>query len=48
MSIMLRHMPPINDMPIKTGMLAELVKNGQADQLPGSVDIVVDFPLTVE
>ena len=48
MRIMLRHMPPINDMPIKTGMLAELVKNGQADQLPGSVDIEVDFPITVE
>ena len=48
LTIMLRHMPPVNDSPVKTGMLADLVKNGQADELPGSVDIEVDFPITVE
>ena len=48
LSIMLRHMPPVNDTLVKTGELAELVKNGQTDELPGNVDIEIDFPVTVE
>ena len=48
LTIMLRTMPPINGTPIKTGMLAELVKNGQVGELPGRVDINVEFPIIVE
>ena len=48
LSIMLRHMPPVNGNLVKTGELADLVKNGQTDELPGNVDIEIDFPVTVE
>ncbi len=48
MTIMLRHMPPVNDTPVKTGGLADLVKNGDVDSLPGNVDILVNFDVTVE
>ena len=48
MTIMLRHMPPVNDTAVKTGRLAELVKNGDVASLPGNVDIEVTFDVTVE
>ncbi len=47
LTIMLRHMPPVNGNPVKTGTLADLVKNGQTSELPGSVDIEITFPVTV-
>jgi len=48
MNIMLRHMPPVNDTPVKTSGLADLVKNGDVGSLPGNVDIEVTFNVTVE
>ena len=48
LTIMLRHMPPVNNMPVKTSGLAALVKNGQTSELPGDVDIEITFPVTVE
>ena len=48
MTIMLRHMPPVNDTAVKTSGLAELVKNGDVVALLGNVDIEVTFDVTVE
>ena len=48
MTLMLRHMPPVNDTPVKTSGLADLVKNGDVASLPGNVDIEVTFDVTVE
>ena len=41
-------MPPVNGNLVKTGELADLVKNGQTDQLPGNVDIEIAFDVTVQ
>ena len=48
LTIMLRHMPPVNGEAVKTGTLADLVKNGDVASLPGSVDIEINFDVTVE
>ena len=48
MSIMLRHMPPVNETPVKVGGLADLVKDGKTTELPGSVDIEVTFEVKVQ
>ncbi len=48
LTIMLRHMPPVNGTAVKTGELAEMVKSGNTDSLPGSIDIQIDFPITVQ
>ena len=48
LTIMLRHMPPVNGTAVKTGELAEMVKGGNTDSLPGSIDIQIDFPITVQ
>ena len=48
LTIMLRHMPPVNNTAVKTGDLAELVKDGKTAELPGNIDIEVVFPVTVE
>ena len=48
LSLMLRHMPPVNGNAVKTGDLADVVNSGSATDLPGSSDINVDFPVIVE
>lgn len=47
MTLLLRHMPPEDGTPVKTGELAALLaKEGEAG-LPGSTDIAADFPVEV-
>ena len=48
LSLMLRHLPPINGNAVKTGDLAEIVNSGSATDLPGSSDINVEFTVIVE
>ena len=48
LNVMLRHMPLINGSTVKTANLAELVKNGQVDELPGNIDIEITFEVTVQ
>lgn len=48
LTIMLRHMPPVNGEAVKTGDLADLVKNGDIASLPGNVDIEISFDVTVQ
>ena len=48
MSVLLRHMPPVNGNPVKTGDLAGVMDASGATALPGSTDINVDFNVTVE
>lgn len=43
--LLLRHLPPINDQPQKTGDLPQQLAAG--DELPGSVDVDVAFDLVV-
>jgi hypothetical protein len=46
LSVMLRHMPPVNDTPVKTGTIADIVKSGGT--LPGEADANVNFTATVQ
>ena len=48
LTVTLRHMPPINGNPVKTGTLADVVNTGSVSDLPGSSDITVDFNVIVE
>ena len=48
LKVSLRHMPPVNDMPVKTADLADLVKAGDVSSLPGNFDIQVEFNVTVQ
>ncbi|MBT6432057.1 MAG: hypothetical protein HOK28_03125 [Deltaproteobacteria bacterium] len=48
LSVLLRHMPPVNGEAVKTGTLAQVMDSGSATDLPGSTDINVDFNVTVE
>jgi hypothetical protein len=48
MSVLLRHMPPVNGEAIKVAGLADVMDTGSATDLPGSTDINVDFNVTVE
>lgn len=48
MSVLLRHMPPVNGEAIKVADLAAVMDTGSATDLPGSTDINVDFNVTVE
>ena len=45
--VTLRHMPPVNDSPVKTGTLAADVASDGISALPGSTDASVTFNLTV-
>ena len=47
LTVTMRHMPPVNDTPVKTGTLADDVNSGSISDLPGSTDVSVDFDLTV-
>ena len=46
LSVMLRHLPPVNDEPVKVAGLPESFAGG--DALPGDVDADVDFDVTVQ
>lgn len=46
--VTLRHMPPMNDQPQKTGTLAETVKTMGLAALPGEADVNVNFMVTVQ
>lgn len=48
LTITLRHLPPENDVAVKTGTLAEDAASSSLDALPGDTDVSVDFALTVE
>ncbi len=48
LTITLRHLPPENDTPVKTGALADDVAAGGIESLPGETDASVDFALAVQ
>jgi hypothetical protein len=48
LTLTLRHLPPENDVAVKTGTLAEDAAAGGIAALPGDTDVSVDFALTVE
>ncbi|MFZ5475278.1 MAG: hypothetical protein ACOZNI_00770 [Myxococcota bacterium] len=48
LTVTLRHLPPENDTPVKTGTLAEDVAAGGIDSIPGETDAMVDFAVAVE
>lgn len=48
LSVLLRHLPPVNGEAVKTGTLASVMDSGSATDLPGSTDINVDFNVIVQ
>ncbi len=48
LTVTLRHLPPEDDVAVKTGTLAEDAASGGLDGLPGETDVSVTFDLTVE
>ncbi|MDQ3338930.1 MAG: type 1 periplasmic binding fold superfamily protein [Myxococcota bacterium] len=48
LTLTLRHMPPINDMAVKTGQLADQARAMGTASLPGESDAVVTFPASVQ
>ena len=48
LTLMLRHMPPVNGNAIKLENLAEIARDSGFDALPGSTDISVVFEVTVQ
>lgn len=48
LKVVLRHLPAQDGTPIKTSSLASEVAEGGFASIPGSTDVDVDFPLTVE
>ena len=48
LTVTLRHMPPINDTPVKTADLADSVKQSGTASLPGESDAVVTFGVAVQ
>lgn len=48
LTVTLRHMPPVNDTPVKTADLAERVKTMGTASLPGGTDAVVTFAVAVQ
>jgi hypothetical protein len=46
--VTLRHLPPENDTPVKTGTLAEDLAAGGIESLPGETDVSVDFAVEVQ
>lgn len=48
LTVTLRHLPPENDTPVKTGTLAEDVAAAGIESLPGEADASVDFSLDVQ
>jgi len=48
LDVMLRHLPPENDVAVKTADLAETVANEGLEAIGGDVDIQVSFPIVIE
>lgn len=48
LTVTLRHLPPENDTPVKTGTLAEDLAAGGIESLPGETDASVEFSLAVQ
>jgi hypothetical protein len=48
LTVTLRHMPPVNNMPVKVAGLAETVRNQGLSAIGGSTDAQVSFPVTVQ
>lgn len=48
LTVTLRHLPPENDTPVKTGTLADDVAAGGIESLPGETDAAVDFAVQVQ
>lgn len=48
LTVTLRHLPPENDTPVKTGTLADDVAAGGIESLPGETDASVDFAIEVQ
>lgn len=48
LTVTLRHLPPENDTPVKTGTLADDAAAGGIEALPGETDVSVDFALEVQ
>lgn len=48
LTVTLRHLPPQNDVAVKTATLAEDAAAGGLASLPGDTDAAVDFTVTVE
>jgi hypothetical protein len=47
LTVTLRHMPPVNNMPVKTAAVAGTVRSGGFAAIGGSTDVQVNFPVTV-
>lgn len=48
LTVTLRHLPPVNDTPVKVAGLAEQAQTSGTAGLPGESDAVVTFPVTVQ
>ena len=48
LTVTLRHMPPVNDTPVKVAGLAEQVKTGGISSIGGETDATVNFAVTVQ
>jgi len=48
LTVTLRHLPPVNDIAVKTSDLAQAVLDSGFGSLAGSTDVQVDFDVTVE
>jgi hypothetical protein len=47
LTVTLRHMPPVNDQPVKVAGTADTVKTSGISAIGGSTDVQVTFPVTV-
>jgi hypothetical protein len=47
LTVTLRHMPPANNMPVKTASAADMVRASGFSAIGGSTDAQVNFPVTV-
>lgn len=47
LTVVLRHLPPVNGMPVKVANLATTVSSGGLAAIGGSSDVEVNFPVTV-
>ena len=48
LTVTLRHLPPVNDMAVKSAALAEMVRASGLSAIGGSTDVQVIFPVTVQ
>jgi len=47
LTVTLRHMPPVNNQPVKTATATETVRASGFTNLGGSTDVQINFPVTV-